>query len=402
MKSCLSFENRRKLFDIHVRVKFALVIARRPGPTSRVQVGFYLDDFAQIDDPLHVMHYDTPFIRASGGEHLAFLELRSPADFAVAERMFLRHRSLRDWTAACGITLGREMNITDDAHRVVPIGRIAPDLRPANACLPMHEGKTIHQFNDRWDAGPRYAVPLTELDDKPGWRESARYFRLALRRIARSTDECTAIAAFTSPGYLFDITAQCERTPQSRSNAVALQLCAVLDSHVFDWALRQKTAVTINLFILEACPVCDLHEAAARFLAHAALRLSCNHAAYASLWQEQLGGLWREAVSLFGWPVIPAARARWLLRAAIDAVVAHAYGLSRADYQRILASFSHSQCKDAPALCVAAYDALTQQGIEAFCQENDPYCDLPLVTSLAEPAITFGDARQTNRLRRAS
>ena len=75
--------------------KFALVVARRPGPTGRVQVGFYLDDFAQLGDPDRIMHYDLPFIAASGGEHLTFLELRSTAEFAMASRMFLRHPQLR-------------------------------------------------------------------------------------------------------------------------------------------------------------------------------------------------------------------------------------------------------------------------------------------------------------------
>ena len=100
-------------------------------------------------------------------------------------------------------------------------------------------------------------LALSALQDKPAWKEAARYFRLAVRKIARSTDERTAIAAFTSPGYLFNITANVERTPQVRSNADALLLCAVINSFVFDWTLRQKTAATVNLFILEACPVCE-------------------------------------------------------------------------------------------------------------------------------------------------
>ena len=53
LRTCLSFENRRKLFDINLRQKFALLVARRPGPTRAVRCGFYLDDVAQIDDPQH-------------------------------------------------------------------------------------------------------------------------------------------------------------------------------------------------------------------------------------------------------------------------------------------------------------------------------------------------------------
>jgi hypothetical protein len=383
LRTCLSFENTRKQFDINLRQKFALVVARRPGPTRMVRCGFYLDDIAQVDDPARIMRYDQAFIEESGGVHLNFLELRSNTDLAIARRVFLAHPSLRDWTSRRGIVLGREMNITDDAHRVTPVAQLRGGRR---GYLLLHEGKTIQQFDDRWDAGARYAVALSALDDKPAWREAARYFRLALRRIARSTDERTAIAAFTSPGYVFNNTAQAERAPQRRCNAAALQLCALINSFTFDWALRQKAAATINLFILEACPVCDLSPQAARFLAHGALRLSSNHAAYAPLWQEQVGNAWREAKPNAGWPAIPSGPERWRLRAAIDAVVAQAYGITRADYERVLASFAHKHFPPAPALCLAAFDALTAQGLAAFCRDYDPYDTIALVTAFASPA----------------
>ncbi len=383
LRTCLSFENTRKLFDINLRQKFALVVARRPGPTREVRCGFYLDDIAQVDDPARIMCYDQAFIEESGGAHLNFLELRSTADLAIARRVFLAHPSLRDWTSRRGIVLGREMNITDDAHRVTPVARLRSGRQ---GFLLLHEGKTIQQFDDRWDAGARYAVALSALDDKPAWREAARFFRLALRRIARSTDERTAIAAFTSPGYVFNNTAQAERAPQQRCNAVALQLCALINSFTFDWALRQKTAATINLFILEACPVCELPPQAARFLAHGALRLSSNHAAYAPLWREQVGNAWHEAKPHTGWPAMATEPGRWQLRAAIDAVVAQAYGIDRADYQRVLASFAHKHFPSAPGLCLAAFDALTEQGLAAFCHAHDPYDDIALVTGVASPS----------------
>jgi hypothetical protein len=255
----------------------------------------------------------------------------------------------------------------------------------------LHEGKTIQQYDDRWESGARYAVPVSSLKDKPAWREAARYFRLALRKISRSTDERTAIAAFTSPGYLFNDTAPVERAPHRRANAVALQLCAVINSFTFDWALRQKAAATINLFILEACPVCDLSAPAARFLAHGALLLSCNHAAYAPLWREQLG-----TASPASWPAIAPQPERWRLRAAIDAVVASAYGLTRADYEHVLGSFTHNHFAAAPAFCLAAFDDLTAQGLIGFCRAYDPYDDIALVVALASPNDRRS-ARQTGR-----
>jgi hypothetical protein len=384
---CLSFENRRKLFDINLRQKFAILVARRPGPTQAVRCAFYLDQLDRLGEPGRILRYDRAFLAASGGAHQSFLELRGATDLAIARTVFLRHGTLRDWTVRRGIVLGREMNITDDAHRVTPMAQMVTRMR--SGCTPhllLHEGKTLQQYDDRWDSGPRYAVARDAVQDKPGWLAASRHFRLALRKISRSTDERTAIAAFTSPGYLFNDTAPTERTPHARCNADALLLCAMLNSFVFDWALRQKAAATVNLFILEACPVCEPDADAARFLVHGALRLSANHAGYAPLWQEQLASAWQEAAPSRRWPAVAAPAARWRLRAAIDAMVARAYGLSRAAYAHILGSFVHKRFSDAPALCLAAFDAIASQGIVAFCRANDPYDDVPLQRSLPAPA----------------
>lgn len=379
LQACFSFENTNRLFDINLRQKFALVLARRPGPTRTVRCGFYLDDLGQIGDPGRVLSYDRAFIDASGGAYLNFLELRSGTDLAIARRVFLRHVTLLEWTARRGIVLGRELNITDDAHRLVPLHGTRR-LRCGHLLL--QEGKTIQQYDDRWET-PRYAVPLSALQDKPAWQDAARYFRLALRRIARSTDERTAIAAMTAPGSLFSITTTVERTPAQRGHADALVLCAVLNSFVFDWALRQKTAATVNLFLLEACPVCDMLPAVERFLAHGALRLSCNHATFAPLWQEQLGAAWHERGPCETWPAIAAEPERWQLRAAMDAVVAHCYGLARADYAHVLGSFAHKHFPPAPGMCLDAFDLLATAGLDAFCGMHDPYQDIPLVGRLA-------------------
>ena len=42
---CLSFENRRKLFDIHASFKFALVVARRTGADTNSALCFLPDGF---------------------------------------------------------------------------------------------------------------------------------------------------------------------------------------------------------------------------------------------------------------------------------------------------------------------------------------------------------------------
>ena len=205
----------------------------------------------------------------------------------------------------------------------------------------MHEGKTIHQFSDRRTILPRYAISLAKLAAKPTSIESTLYYRAACREIARSTDERTAIAAILPPGVLCGHTISVERRPARRPNAAALSLVGIMNSFAFDWLLRQKAAIHVSLYILSELPVPDFAPSSHRFLAHASLRLSCNHRGFMPLWREQLADAWLESSPVHSWPVIAAEADRWRLRAAMDAVVAHAYRLNHAQYERILAGFSH-------------------------------------------------------------
>jgi hypothetical protein len=225
------------------------------------------------------------------------------------------------------------------------------------------------------------------VKDKPGWVGPARFYRLAFRDIARSTDERTGIFCLLPPGVLCGNKAPCERIPQERANANALYMISVANSLAFDFILRTKVQATINLFILNGCPTPRLGHAALQFLAHSALRLSCNHEGYAPLWREQLGAEWRENRSRNGWPVLEGDTARWAVRAAIDAVVADAYGLDKDQYQHVLASFSHRSFPQVRTLCLAAFDELATIGLDAFVKKHDPYWDIPLVTALPKPVI---------------
>jgi hypothetical protein len=81
----------------------------------------------------------------------------------------------------------------------------------------------------------------------------------------------------------------------------------------------------------------------------------------------------------------------------MDAVVASGYGLSRAEYTRILGSFSHKSFPAAADLCLAAFDELARIGLGAFCHLHDPYRDVPLVAALAQPIIDLPAAPAPQR-----
>lgn len=221
------------------------------------------------------------------------------------------------------------------------------------------------------------------------WKSLAAHYKLAARAIVGSSTD-KGIAALLPPPCLVANSALVEGSPEARPNSGALALVSLLNSHAFSWLLSFSADLNVNLFALKfvPAPVCGVSP----FLAHSVLRLSCNHAGYAALWTEQLGSEWREPTKKQSWPVLDGADNRWAVRAAIDAVIADAYGLDRSQYEHVLASFSHTSYAEAPTRCLAAFDELHQTGREAFMKQHDPYWDVPLVTSLPKPVIELPGA----------
>lgn len=402
--TCFSFENSKRLFDIHASFKFALLTAERNiAATESFACAFYLHDLDWLFGSRECLTYTRAFVEKTGGDYLTMMELRSEADAAVAQVCFGEGELLGGVRSAASVNVGRELHMTDDAYRFTPSTRVGgSNVDPrepsvainllADGYVPLHEGKTFHQYNDRWGDRPRYLVALSAIADKPSWKRAAQFFRLAFRDIASSTNERTGIFGMLPPGVLCGNKAPCEREPFSRPNRASLNLLAVANSFPFDYVLRFKVQATVNLFILDACPVppSAFTLPCSRFLAHSALRLSCNHNGYAPLWTEQLGeDTWREPTPKYTWPVLADDDARWTLRAAVDAVVAEAYGLSRDQYTHVLASFNHKTYPKAAEKCLAAFDELKTLGIDAFTRKHDPYADIPLVDTLPQPVITY-------------
>ena len=401
LQCCYSFENRRRLFEIHSSFKFALVVAQADGMTEEFSCAFYLHDdewlFGERDGREPLL-YSREFIRRTSGECMSFLELRSRFDLEVVETCFARGEPFGDVRDALGVHLGRESHMTDDAWRFSPtvdVFRDHSDPRDPEVAtiaigkdyLVLHEGKTFWQYSDHWEARPRYLVAMSSLADKRAWCRSARYFRLAFRDTASSTNERTAIFCYCPPGCLYGNKAPCERKPHESANHTALLVLAVGNSYAFDFLLRQRVQATLNFFIVDATPFPRWPEWQV-FAVHTGLRLTCNHSGYEPLWREQVGDAWREeGKEPFTWPVLAGDDERWEVRAAIDAVVADAYGLSRDQYEHVLSTFSHKSYPKAPILCLAKFEELKKLGLAAFTRKHDPYHDIPLNENLPQPVI---------------
>ena len=387
LRGCYSFDNRRGLFDIHRSYKFDAVLARRDGGGTRsFPCAFHLTELPPGDPGL--LTYDLPFLRKVGGEELVFPELSTQRDVSVVSACHDSGRRFGDLCEDLGIALRSALHMTSDADRFTPardeldegtdprLPGLAAALRE-RGYLPLHEGKTFHQFDDRWGGPPRYLVHTDRLEDRPRWLRAADHYRLAYRAVASATNERTGIFVVLPPGVLCGNSAPCEAEPWARPVRAALLLCALANSFCVDYLLRVRSSANVNGFILRQTAVPDT-ATLEPLLVHSALRLSCNHAGYEALWRDQLGECWREARAP-GWPAVPADGERMAIRAAVDAAIASSFGLSAGAFSHILSTFTHRSRPGAPGRCVQAFEELQAMGLERFCRERDPYADVPLV-----------------------
>jgi hypothetical protein len=191
----------------------------------------------------------------------------------------------------------------------------------------------IHQFDDTF-ASPRFFVDheagaraLHSVD--PLRQREYTQHRIGYRRIGRSTDE-RAMIATVLPKDVFaaDSITLCG----SVAPRVQCYLVGVLNSFVYDWFMRQKISATLNMFYVYQTPVPRLTEGDPVFeqLATRSAKLICHGTEFDDLAREA-GIEPSEGIH------DPDERAA--IRAELDAVVAHMYGLTEAELGYILQSF---------------------------------------------------------------
>ena len=357
------FENRKEIFEgVHRSFKF-VVLTFKKSATPRLQKAGETNTSAPPDDllapqaiavaggsgttrfPAAFMRHDAEELARFPEEGALWLEVElikrlSPNSYSVMEfktaldldiaSKLLKFPLLGDTVPnAWNLTLHRELHMTDDA----PLFRTQPE---ANA-LPLVEGKMIHQFEFARQAF-NYWVPelagrqlLMGRGADEGQVLPYQRYRFAHRSVGRSTDERTMIATIL-PGKVF--------SGHSLNVAVEpvgaddqLFLLGFMNSFVLDYYLRLQVSANLTMFFIYQCPVPRLSRVDHRFapIVQRAARLVCGTSEFDGLadivgWKDH-----REGVSG------PTERAQ--LRAELDGLVAHMYGLTEVEFAHILGTF---------------------------------------------------------------
>ena len=307
------------------------------GGTQRFPAAFMRHDVAELTrfPDEGALWLDVELVKRLSPETFSIMEFKSELDIYIAEKMFkfpvLGEQLPGEWN----LKLSSEFNMTTDSKLFKP--------EPGDKRLPLFEGKMIWQFDAAY-AKPRYWVDIEEgrravLGRTSDEQQVLDYqsYRVGFRDIARNTDTRTLICTVIPPAFHGNKLPTIQQYDENRNELISIEqqlfICGTWNSFVLDWVLRQKVSTTINFFFIYQLPVPRLSASDKRFMSivHRAARLICTTPEFDDL--AQTVGL----KSHKGGATNPAERA--LLRAELDGLVAHLYGLSEAEFAHILGTF---------------------------------------------------------------
>ena len=321
------------------RYRFLLLTVRNAVGPDVFEAGFYLHDLRSLKDRqieankfytmskemIRKISPDMLHIPEVGGRHLSILAKLYRNDALGTEFN-------REW----GIALTRGFDRTTDA------GLLKEDIQG----WPVLEGKYIHQFNHNF-ARPQFVSDMSaglareakKRVYKNKHREFYHSFRLAFRSISSPTNMRTVVSAIIPPqrfhaNSMSSIVLTRNRyfIRSNNYNRMTAYLCGVLNSMSFDFAARSKVQMNVAPVIktLPAAPpprkqhYHDIAELAAKL----------------SVGTDEFEGF-AESLRIDNVSLPPPERIHTTAR--LDALVAHAYDLTRAEYQTVLDSFKFDE-----------------------------------------------------------
>ena len=405
------FENRRlgtdlpPFFpDVDSRFKFcALIFGGEERSFAQTDCAFFLHDTAAVDDPdrcFPLAAADFARVNPNTGTAPVF---RTRRDADITRCIYERHPVLVD---RCG---GEEVrawpvryysmfHMTNDSHLFRTAAQLEADgfypvqgnrwKRGETLYLPLYQGRMIWHLDHRANSvrvnpesthNPYLSEPVTEKQHAdPAFLPQTQYWvpavevetplpkskgwTLGFRDIARPTDARTMIAAVV-PWAGYGNTMPLLELSDSLTGAC---LVANLTSHCLDFVARQKAQGThMNWYIVEQLPVITPSDYDHKLGTTTARDLICDHVLRLTYTAHDMAPFARD-LGYDGPPIIWNEEERRHLRARLDALYFHLYGLSRDDAAYILdtfpivrrhdkAAFGHYRTKE---MILAYYNAL--------------------------------------------
>lgn len=335
----ISLSNEKYIFEgVHHAQKFCFLAFEKGGTTHEFPATFRINprEAVQPRDLANFIYTDSNFVclsmdlikRLSPDSH-SVVEFKCDLDVQIAEKMLGFPLVGEEIEGTWNLRLNREFDMTNDSKLF--------KTEPGQERLPLYEGKMIWQF-DAYYENPRYWVEEAEGREAVLGRNSDveqklpyQNYRLVYRTVAANTNERSMISTVipTKVFYGHSMNSSGLSLPAKE----CLFVVSVFDSFVFDFSLRQRVTTNLTMFYIYQLPVPRLTVTDTRFapIVTRAARLICTTPEFDDLAKEVgLGSHKKGATD-------PVERAR--LRAELDGLIAHLYGLTESEFAHILTTF---------------------------------------------------------------
>ncbi len=360
------FENRKEIFEgVHRSFKFVVLSFTKGGHTEAFPAAFMrleTSDLELFPDQLG-LEIPVELVERLSPDSLSVMEFKNETDVQIAEKMLtfpLLGEQLEDtWN----LKLTTDFNMTTDSHLFKP--------EPGPGRLPLFEGKIIHQFTHTWGE-PKYWLDEREArvalvgkkDTERGQKLDYQTYRIAFRDVARNTDNRTFISTVLPPLVFSPHTMSLENVSESNLSASErLYLTSVFNSFLIDYLLRQRVTAHASFFFVYGLPIPRLTSSSPAFspIVTRAAKLICTTGEFDDLAAEV--GLGSSANGV----IDPDERAA--LRAELDGLVAHLYGLSESEFAYILTTFPLVD-ESVKTAALTAFNQLTPEpeGVDGISQ----------------------------------
>ena len=380
------FENRKIFFkDIHASFKFcALIFGGEERRFDETRCAFFLHSSQTIEDPdrcFTLAPADFNRVNPNTGTAPVF---RTRRDAEITRRIYERHpvlvnRSGGGERRAWPVRYHTMFHMTNDSHLFRTAAQLDDEgfyrvegkgnrwQKGDELYLPLYEGKMVQAFDHRaasvvvnpknlnrpaqpreatlgehadtgWLPTPQFWVAASDC----GW-DSGTEWVLGFKEITAPTNARTFIAAlFPTVGFGNKVPIL---KPQQENRNEWL-LAANLNSMVFDFATRQKVqGQTLNLFIMEQLPVIAPDDYDRQFGTTTTRDLVRDHVLRLTYTADDMTPFARD-LDFDGRPFTWDEEERRHLRARLDALYFHLYGLSRDEADYVLSTFPIVQKED--------------------------------------------------------
>lgn len=370
LRELYDFENRQKLFpEVDSRLKFCLAIIGSPRTDTSVDYAFYLHSpiDLKVQDRRFSLSY-SDLLRISPNT-LSCPNFRNQRDAHIFDRMYKNSKVILSESVGENPWGWHSWQMFNETHEASELHEWDADWSTNNVDR-FYEAKLIHQFDHRFAT---YENPFASKDTRtvnlveknnPEFLITGRHclspliwqrriidegndqnWILGFRRIARSTDERTAI---------FSVLPRCVAGNQvpvvttGQPSYLMAILLANLNSFAFDFSTRLKIAATdLNHFIIYQLPIItpSQYEAGQGEVFRDEIFKCVIELTYTA-WDLQP---FAQDCGYHGPPFRWDEERRFLLRCELDAAYFHLYGIARDDVDYIMDTFPIVKRRDEAA-----------------------------------------------------